>query len=124
MEMKDVLIYANKLKKYCSKETCYPKQCDFWSEENPFLGHSAIIELCIHSRFGGKICRGEVDGSKESHYWNEIDEEMVDVTKVQFGDGVEIKFANYKIKKEMLKNKNFKERYLKFTDKLKKDFVV
>ena len=124
MEKKDVLIYVAKIKKYCSKETCYPKDCDRWSDQNPFLGHGAIIALCIHDRFGGKICRGTINGSKESHYWNEINDEIFDLTREQYGKDVNIEFVNYKIKKEMLKNKNFKERYKKFTDKLRMDFVV
>lgn len=75
------------------------------------MGHCAIIALCIYEKFGGKICRGAVKGSNESHYWNEIDGETYDLTKEQFTDGEEILFLSYKVKKDMLKNKNFKERF-------------
>jgi hypothetical protein len=124
MEKKDVLIYVAKLRSYCSKETCYPRDKEYWVQENPFFGHSAIIAICVYERFGGKICRGIINGSKECHYYNEIDDEIYDLTKEQYGKDVEIIFENYKIKKEMLKNKNFKERHAKFVDKLRQDFVV
>ena len=125
MEKKEILIYSNKLRMYCSKDTCYPKMRENWKEDDPFFGHSAIIAVCIYDKFGGNICKGSVNGTREAYYWNEIEGEKIDVTGLLFKKDIKIEFSNYKTRKEILKNnKNFKERYLKFVDKLKRDYVI
>ena len=65
-----------------SKETCYPKCRDNWNDNNKTLGHCAIVSLIINDYFGGKIYKIKVDGI--GHYYNVIDDKVVDLTASQF----------------------------------------
>ena len=44
---------------YCV-DTCYPKCRDNWNEDNPTLGHCAIVSLIINDYLGGKIYKIKV----------------------------------------------------------------
>lgn len=74
-----------------SKELCYPKLKDDWTEKNKCLGMCAITALIVNDYFGGEICKIHVDGI--SHYFNLITNEIIDLTSSQFeGD---IKYNDY-----------------------------
>ena len=72
-----------------SADTCYTP--DLWSSENPALGQCVPTVLIIQDNYGGEIKRGTVhliDGRTESHYWNIINNQIVDITIVQYGDKI------------------------------------
>ena len=58
------------LKSY-SKDLCYEKVRDEWTEENKTLGMCAITSLVVNDYFKGDIAKIKVD--KTSHYFNMID---------------------------------------------------
>jgi hypothetical protein len=61
-----------------------------WSPQNPARGQSAVVACAVQDAFGGNIvnCTATTpDGKTESHYFNEIDGHLVDVTRDQFPDG-------------------------------------
>ena len=78
-----------------SKETCYPKCRDNWNDNNKTLGHCAIVSLIINDYFGGKIYKIKVDGI--GHYFNVIDDKVVDLTASQFSKKIDY---SGKVKKE------------------------
>ena len=85
------------LYKVYSKDTCYPSCRDDWKNDNPTLGHCAIVSLIVNDYFDGEIYKIKVDGI--SHYFNLIDSNVVDFTSSQFNK--EINY-NDKIKKDRL----------------------
>lgn len=104
-----------------SKETCYPNQKNIWNKENPSLGQCAITALIINDFMGGKIMRcmcGNI-----SHYYNIINEAIVDLTFEQFNGNIpdyvngEERTGDY-----ILSNKDTKERYLLLLKNVKNNF--
>lgn len=96
------------LLKCYSKDLCYPKVQNTWNENNKCLGMCAITSLVVNDYFGGDICKIHVD--EISHYFNLIDDKIIDLTSSQFTH--EIDYKNYQI---IDREKNFteetKERY-------------
>ena len=92
-----------------SKDLCYPKvQCD-WDENNRCFGMCAITSLIINDYFCGDICKIYVDGI--SHYFNLIENNIVDLTKDQFNR--EIDYKDYKIiDREKILTDDTKNRYI------------
>lgn len=92
-----------------SKDLCYPKvQCD-WNENNRCFGMCAITSLIINDYFGGDICKIYVDGI--SHYFNLIENNIVDLTKDQFNR--EMDYKDYKIMdREKILTVDTKNRYI------------
>ena len=80
-----------------SKDTCYPACKDSWNDKNPTLGHCAIVSLIVNDYFGGEIYKIKVD--EISHYFNLIDNNVVDFTSNQFNKKIDY---NCKIKKDRL----------------------
>lgn len=116
-------ILENMLKKSWSKETCSPSLRDMWDEFNPSLGQCAISALIVKDYFGGKIMRCMT--STGSHYYNLIDNNIVDLTASQFIDEV----PNYSESSErtrlyLLGNSDTKSRYLELLKSLKENFVL
>lgn len=100
-----------------SNKTCYPNCKDNWCTTNKTLGHCAITSLIVNDYFGGKIAKCDVNGI--SHYFNIIDNKIIDLTKEQFND-IDIDYNSYKEKtrNEILSNINTKERYTILKNKL------
>lgn len=92
-----------------SKDLYYPKvQCD-WNENNRCFGMCAITSLIINDYFGGDICKIYVDGI--SHYFNLIENNIVDLTKDQFNR--EMDYKDYKIMdREKILTDDTKNRYI------------
>lgn len=92
-----------------SKDLCHPKvQCD-WNENNRCFGMCAITSLIINDYFGGDICKIYVDGI--SHYFNLIENNIVDLTKDQFNR--EIDYKDYKIiDRQKILTDDTKNRYI------------
>ena len=72
-----------------SKELCYPKVKDNWTEKNKCLGMCAITALVVNDYFGGEICKIYVD--EISHYFNLINNEIIDLTSSQFECNIDYK---------------------------------
>lgn len=106
---------AQKLYISYSKELCYPKIKNDWNEENKWLGMCAITSLIVNDFFGGNICKMYVNGN--SHYFNLIDDGIIDLTAKQFENKIE--YINYEIvKRERILTKDTKYRYNLLKNKL------
>lgn len=98
-----------------SKSLCYKKVRDSWSDNNKCLGMCAITSLIINDYFGGDICKIGVDNV--SHYFNLIDDEIIDLTSSQFNH--EINYKGYQVvQRENLLIDDTKDRYIKLKRRL------
>lgn len=68
-----------------------------------------ITDLVINDYFGGSICKIHVDDV--SHYFNIIDDNVFDLTSIQFNK--EVDYSNYEVisKEKILSNEDTKRRY-------------
>lgn len=78
-----------------SKDLCYPKIRDSWNNDNKCFGMCAITSLIVHDYFGGVIGKIYVDNI--SHYFNLVDNEIIDLTSSQFALKGSIDYKNYSI---------------------------
>lgn len=86
----------------------YPKVQDEWNENNKCFGMCAITSLIVNDYFGGDICKIHVEGI--SHYYNLIENEIIDLTSSQFK--CEIDYKDYEtIERDKILTDNTKERY-------------
>ena len=97
------------LYKVYSKETCYPSCRDGWSINNPTLGHCAIVSLLVNDYFGGEIYKIKANGI--SHYFNYIDNNVVDFTSKQFGMMIDYNNRVKKDREEILRDEDTLSRY-------------
>lgn len=102
-----------------TKDLCYKKVRDEWTEENKTLGMCAITALVVNNYFKGDIAKIKVDGI--SHYFNIIDNKIIDLTKNQFKK--EIDYKDYKIvnRKDIL-TEDTKNGYQKLKEKVIKNY--
>ena len=104
-ELKQILI------KSWSRETCSPGLREKWSEENPSLGQCAITAMIVKDALGGKIMRCMT--STGSHYYNIINDEIVDLTVEQFlGEIPRYEEGSERTMEYLLSNEDTKKRYL------------
>ena len=105
-----------------SKETCSPGLKDEWNWENPSLGQCAITALIVNDIFGGKIMR--CMASSESHYYNLIDNEIVDLTVEQFlGEMPKYDNSEERTREYLLSNEDTKNRYRTLLGKVRNNLV-
>lgn len=91
-----------------SKDLCYPKVQDDWDESNKCFGMCAITSLIINDYLAGDICKIHVDGI--SHYFNLIDNTIIDLTSSQFNHNIDYK--NYQIiDRQKILTDDTKDRY-------------
>ncbi len=91
-----------------SKNLCYPKVQEGWSEFNKCFGMCAITSLVINDYFGGDICKIHVDGI--CHYFNLVEDKIIDLTSSQFNH--EIDYKDYQIvDRQKLLTDDTKNRY-------------
>lgn len=108
------------LLKCYSKDLCYIKVQDQWNESNKTLGMCAITSLVVNDYFGGEIAKTKVDGI--SHYFNLINNQIVDLTKEQFVK--EISYENYKIiDREKILTEDTNNRYQILKKKVEKNLL-
>ena len=94
-----------------TRETCVPSLRDKWSKENKELGQCAITSLLVNDYYGGKIMRCMT--STCSHYYNLIDDELVDLTVEQFMGEIPLYDGGQERTREyLLSNADTKTRYL------------
>ena len=95
-----------------NSETCSPGLREFYSKNNPSLGQCAITALIVNDMFGGKIMR--CMASTGSHYYNLIDDNIVDLTVEQFlGEIPRYEDSSERSREYLLSNEDTKKRYLK-----------
>ncbi|WP_405137657.1 hypothetical protein [Nocardia sp. NBC_01388] len=61
-----------------------------WMESNPAKGQCAVTACVVQDYLGGEIIHTDAElpgGGTVSHYFNVIDDELVDLTRQQFPDG-------------------------------------
>lgn len=103
-----------------SKDLCYEKIRNHWTEENRTLGMCAITALIINDYFKGQIAKIKVDGI--SHYFNIIDNKIIDLTKTQFKS--EIDYKDYKIvHRNDILTEDTKNRYQRLKKKVIKELL-
>lgn len=105
-------LLKEKFNKIYAKDTCYPVCRDNWSENNPTLGHCAVVSLIVNDYFGGDLYKIKIDGV--SHYFNFIDENIIDLTAAQFGKPIDYSGKIKKTRDEMLANEDTLMRYKLF----------
>lgn len=102
-----------------SYDTCVPSLRDNWNNDIPSLGQCAITALIVNDFFGGKIMRCMT--SSGSHYYNLINDEIIDLTVNQFFGILPLYDSGEERTKEyLLSNDNTKERYLLLLNSLKR----
>ena len=104
-----------------SKDTCYPVLRDKWSEENKTLGQCAITALVLNDFLGGKIMRCESEYG--SHYYNLINDEIVDLTVSQFSTLPNYETGIERTREYLLSNEDTKKRYKLLLERVKGNFV-
>ena len=93
------------------KDTCSPGLRDKWTKDNKTLGQCAITSLIVNDFFGGKIMR--CMASSGSHYYNLIDDELVDLTVEQFlGEIPGYLEGQERTREYLLGNEDTRNRYL------------
>ncbi len=55
-----------------------------WNSQRPEDGQCAVTALIVQDLFGGELLRTIANG--ESHYYNSIDGQIVDLTRAQFDE--------------------------------------
>lgn len=99
------------------KELCYEKVQENWTEKNKTLGMCAITSLVVNDYFKGDIAKIKVDGI--SHYFNIIDDSIVDLTASQFNKKID--YQDYKIiNREDMLTEDTNNRYKKLKEKVVK----
>lgn len=90
-------------------ETAHPAYANKWSMENPAAGQCLVTALVIQDELGGDIYDCKVGHSR--HFYNVINGETIDLTFSQFPDGSEITASRIRDRKQLLANKETKQRY-------------
>lgn len=94
---------------------CYSKFKIKWNDDNKYLEMCAIISLIINDYVGGNICKVNVDGI--SHYFNLIEDKIIDLTSDQFD--FDIDYKNHQIvDREKILTDDTKDRYNVLKEKL------
>lgn len=92
-----------------SVDTCSPLCKDIWSKDNPTMGHCAIVAILFYDYFGGEIYKNEVDGIV--HYFNLIDNKIIDITSSQFNKEIDYSVKRKKEKDDILRIQETLYRY-------------
>lgn len=116
MILKDLNALKNLLAKCYTEDLCYPRVAAQWNENNPCLGMCAITALVVNDLYGGEIGKIHVDSA--SHYFNIIDERIVDLTASQFEQS--ISYSDYELvdRNIMVSDTSTKLRYGALKDRI------
>ena len=101
--------FLAKLTSAWDKDTCHPAYVNKWTEQNPATGQCLVTALAVQDEYGGDIYDCKVGHSR--HFYNVINDEIVDLTFNQFPEGSEIKDKRKRDRKQLLANKETKQRY-------------
>ena len=102
-------------------DTAYKTCITTWNPGNPTYGQCAVTAMIVYEFFGGCIQCGYYEKQKVWHYWNIIDDEVVDFTIDQFNDN-SIKFKHIKNSsfEELYSHNSVRERYIILKNRMKK----
>ncbi len=102
-----VVKICNALSTNWSGETSY---CDDWSPSNPSSGQCAVSALVLQDYCGGEIRRCVVAGTP--HYFNRIDDQVVDSTAGQFGTvAIDYDTSTAHSRQHILRHADTRQRY-------------
>lgn len=101
--------FLAKLTSAWGKDTCHPAYINRWTEQNPAAGQCLVTALAVQDEYGGDIYDCKVGRSR--HFYNVINGNTVDLTFNQFPEGSEIKDARKRDRKQLLANKELRQRY-------------
>ena len=104
-----------------NKDTCYPSLRDKWNDKNKTLGQCAITALVLNDFLGGKIMRCESESG--SHYYNLINDEIVDLTVSQFSNLPDYGNGEERTREYLLSNEDTKKRYKLLLERVKENFL-
>jgi hypothetical protein len=80
----DILELKRVLNQCYARDTAVPNSQSEWNENNRTLGHCAIVSLIVQDFFPSALIKRTLVNEKISHYFNEIDGEVFDLTAEQF----------------------------------------
>lgn len=103
------------------KDTCYPAWRDRWNSDMRCLGQGAIAALVLNDFLGGKIMRCESEYG--SHYYNLINNEIVDLTVSQFNTLPNYEAGEERTREYLLSNEDTKKRYKLLLGRVKGNFL-
>jgi len=109
------------LEKSWTKETCSMGLKDSWTKDNKALGQCAVTTLIVNDFLGGKIMRCMCETG--SHYYNLINNEVVDLTKSQFKVIPDYQMGEERTREYLLSNEDTKNRYLLLLKNVKENFI-
>ena len=117
----DIKTIQKALSECYTKELCVPNVSDDCTESNKCFGMSGITALIVQDYFGGKIGKIHVNGV--SHYFNILDNQVVDLTDSQFDS--EIDYTDYEIiNRDLILTENTKQRYESLKKRLIKKLLT
>lgn len=114
---KEILEYKELLRKYFSKETAHPSCQNNYEKNDCSYGQCAITSMLVFKKFGGTINKINLD-EESSHYFNIINNEIIDLTKEQYKN--QLDYSNY-IEKDfntLFQNEDTKKRYFLLKEKV------
>lgn len=84
---KNTLIdYKHFLYSAYDKDTTYKTCVNSWNRTNPTYGHCAVTSMILNECFGGVIKCGYYEKEDVWHYWNVINNQIIDFTREQFSE--------------------------------------
>lgn len=119
----DIEKLESALKQSFSAETCQGR--NKWNQDNSAYGHCALAVLIVQDYFGGEIVFASAklsDGKEVKHYFNKIDNKMIDLTKSQFPLGTVITAKDFPgdIRKSLLSYSETLRKYNILCEKVEK----
>jgi hypothetical protein len=111
------------LKQSFSAETSQGR--NVWQKDNPAYGHCALVVLIVQDHFGGEIVFASAklpDNKEVKHYFNKINNEIVDLTRSQFPSGTVITDKDFTgdIRKSLLSYSETLRKYNILREKIEK----
>ena len=101
--------FLSKLTSAWDKDTCHPAYINKWTEQNPAAGQCLVTALAVQDEYGGDIYDCKVERSR--HFYNVINDKIIDLTFNQFPEGSEIKDTRKRDRNQLLANKETFKRY-------------
>ena len=101
-----------------SKDMCYPKVREEWSENNKSWGMCAITALIIDDYYDTEFGKIKVDGV--SHYFNIKEGKIIDLTAKQFKQKLNYSNYEYVDRNRIISNQDTKMRYEKLKECIEK----
>lgn len=83
---------------------------DKWKKSKPSVGQCAVTALIVNDICGGAIFRGEFSNG-ETHYWNLVGDNVVDLTRDQFKGELSFDVLGGRTRSQILKDNDTKQRY-------------